>query len=243
MRLGPVATLGLAEQAEAHLPEAVPEEVPLDALPPTLEHMAPGCPDPEPAVLSYQQAVHRHQLPEQPQFLDVTFPQPLAGTPFLLEQATRPVHRLAHRRHSPEGKVATGGEFQTVRLLGGAHQHESVLHHRRSGDLVVRQIERQAERPVLPGRHAAQCIDPVRLEAGPGRHHAIQPPVVDGRHSRNAQHVERHLPFFPPSRQPYRPDGFPGAARRRPAFLDCRSGRVNPEAATARNSQSSSCRA
>ena len=99
LRLGPVATLGLAEQAEAHLPEAVPEEVPLDTFPRALEHMAPGSPDPEPACFSDQQAVHRHQLPEQPQFLDVTFPQPLAGAPFLLEKAARPVHCLAHGRY------------------------------------------------------------------------------------------------------------------------------------------------
>ena len=43
--------------------------------------------DPEPAVLSYQQAVHRHQFALQPQLLDVALAEMLAGVPFLLEQA------------------------------------------------------------------------------------------------------------------------------------------------------------
>ena len=61
--------------------------------------------DQEPAVLSYQRAVHRHQFAQQPQLLDVTLAELLAGAPFLLEQAAGPVHRLVDRRHRLAGQV------------------------------------------------------------------------------------------------------------------------------------------
>ena len=55
--------------------------------------------DLESVVLSYQQAVHRHQFTQRPQLLDVTLEELLACAPFLLAPVAGPVLRLAHRRH------------------------------------------------------------------------------------------------------------------------------------------------
>lgn len=84
---------------------------------------------------TYPQAEHRNQLPEQPQ-RDATFFEPPSGARSRPDQAAQPIHRSEHGRPGPLGQVAPGSRFQPVRLLGGAHLRERVLHVRRLGDLV-----------------------------------------------------------------------------------------------------------